>query len=52
MNQSRDVREAAETELSDDLLVIRTRAEHDAVVSAAWMGHAVEVVFDELEITG
>lgn len=31
---------------------VRTRAERDAVVGAAWMGHGVMVVLDELEITG
>jgi osmotically-inducible protein OsmY len=31
---------------------VRTKAERDAVVGAAWMGHGVEVVLDELEVTG
>ena len=31
---------------------VRTKAERSAVVSAAWMGHGVEVVLDELEVTG
>jgi len=31
---------------------VRTKAEHDAVVSAAWMGQGVMMVIDELEITG
>jgi osmotically-inducible protein OsmY len=31
---------------------VRTKAERDAVVGAAWMGHGVEVVVDELEVTG
>jgi osmotically-inducible protein OsmY len=31
---------------------VRTRAERNAVVGAAWMGHGVEVVLDELEVTG
>ena len=31
---------------------IRTRAQRDAVVAAAWRGHAVEFVIDELDITG
>ena len=31
---------------------VRTRAQRDAVVAAAWQGHAVMAVIDELEITG
>jgi osmotically-inducible protein OsmY len=31
---------------------VRTKAERGAVVGAAWMGHGVEVVLDELEVTG
>jgi len=31
---------------------VRTRAQRDAVIAAAWRGHAVEFVIDELEITG
>jgi osmotically-inducible protein OsmY len=31
---------------------VRTKAERDAVVGAAWMGHGVEAVVDELEVTG
>ena len=31
---------------------VRTRAQRDAVVAAAWRGHAVMAVIDELEITG
>ena len=31
---------------------VRTWAEHDAVVSAAWMASGVTAVIDELEITG
>jgi hypothetical protein len=31
---------------------VRTKAERKAVAGAAWMGHGVEVVVDELEITG
>jgi osmotically-inducible protein OsmY len=31
---------------------VRTQAQHDAVVAAAWRGHAVMVVIDELQITG
>jgi osmotically-inducible protein OsmY len=31
---------------------VRTKAERSAVVGAAWMGHGVEVVLDELEVTG
>jgi osmotically-inducible protein OsmY len=31
---------------------VRTKAEHDAVVSVAWMGQGVMMVIDELEITG
>lgn len=31
---------------------VRTGAQRDAVVSAAWRGHAVMAVIDELEITG
>jgi osmotically-inducible protein OsmY len=31
---------------------VRTKAEHDAVVGAAWMGTGVAVVVDELEVTG
>ncbi len=31
---------------------VRTRAQHDAVVSAVWRGKAVMAVIDELEITG
>ncbi|HEX6453919.1 MAG TPA: BON domain-containing protein [Trebonia sp.] len=31
---------------------VRTREQRDAVVSAAWLGHGVMVVIDELEITG
>jgi osmotically-inducible protein OsmY len=31
---------------------VRTRAQRDAVVAAAWRGHAVMTVIDELEITG
>jgi osmotically-inducible protein OsmY len=31
---------------------VRTQAQRDAVVAAAWQGHAVMAVIDELEITG
>ena len=31
---------------------VRTKAERNAVAGAAWMGHGVEVVLDELEVTG
>ena len=31
---------------------VRTRAQRDAAVGAAWLGHGVVVVIDELEITG
>ncbi len=31
---------------------VRTQAQHDAVVAAAWRGHAVMFVIDELQITG
>lgn len=31
---------------------VRTRAQRDAVVGAAWLGHGVMVVIDELQITG
>ena len=31
---------------------VRTRAERDAVVGAAWTGHGVAMVLDELEVTG
>ena len=31
---------------------VRTQAERDAVVGAAWLGHGVMVVVDELQITG
>jgi osmotically-inducible protein OsmY len=31
---------------------VRTQAQRDVVVSAAWRGHAVMAVIDELEITG
>ncbi len=31
---------------------VRTQAQHDAVVSAVWRGHAVMAVIDEIEITG
>ena len=31
---------------------VRTRAERDAVVGAAWMARGVAMVVDELEITG
>jgi len=31
---------------------VRTRAQRDAVVAAAWQGHAVMAVIDELQITG
>ena len=31
---------------------VRTRAQRDAIVAAAWQGHAVMAVIDELEITG
>jgi osmotically-inducible protein OsmY len=31
---------------------VRTEAQRDAVVRAAWRGHAVMAVFDQLEITG
>jgi osmotically-inducible protein OsmY len=31
---------------------VRTKAERSAVAGAAWMGHGVEVVLDELEVTG
>jgi osmotically-inducible protein OsmY len=31
---------------------VRTRTQRDAVVAAAWRGHAVMAVIDELEITG
>jgi hypothetical protein len=31
---------------------VRTKAERNAVVGAAWMGYGVEVVLDELEVTG
>jgi osmotically-inducible protein OsmY len=31
---------------------VRTPAQRDAVVSAAWQGHAVMAVVDEVEITG
>jgi osmotically-inducible protein OsmY len=31
---------------------VRTKAERSAVVGAAWTGHGVEVVLDELEVTG
>jgi hypothetical protein len=31
---------------------VRTKAERSAAVGAAWMGHGVEVVVDELEVTG
>ncbi len=31
---------------------VRTRAEHDAVVGAAWMARGVAIVVDELEVTG
>jgi hypothetical protein len=44
MGKNTDVREAVEAELSYDPLV-------DAV-GAAWMGHGVTVVVDELEVTG
>ncbi len=30
---------------------VRTQAQHDAVVAAAWRGHAVMFVIDELQIT-
>jgi hypothetical protein len=31
---------------------VRTKGERSAVVGAAWMGHGVELVLDELEVTG
>lgn len=31
---------------------VQTRAQHDAVVSATWLGNGVVAVIDELEITG
>jgi osmotically-inducible protein OsmY len=31
---------------------MRTQEQRDAVVGAAWLGHGVMVVIDELEITG
>ena len=31
---------------------VRTKAERNAVVGAAWTGHGVEMVLDELELTG
>jgi len=31
---------------------VRTQAQHDAVVAAAWQGHAVTFVVDELQVTG
>jgi len=31
---------------------VRTQEQRDAVVGAAWLGHGVTVVIDELEITG
>jgi molybdate/tungstate transport system substrate-binding protein len=31
---------------------VRTQAQRDAVVGAAWLGHGVMVVLDELDITG
>jgi osmotically-inducible protein OsmY len=31
---------------------VRTPAQRDAVVDAAWLGHAVMAVINELEITG
>jgi osmotically-inducible protein OsmY len=31
---------------------VRTWAEHDAVISAAWMGIGVSAVLDDLEVTG
>ncbi|HEX5299416.1 MAG TPA: hypothetical protein VFW50_20720 [Streptosporangiaceae bacterium] len=31
---------------------VRTEAQRDAVVRAAWQGHAVMAVIDQLEITG
>ena len=31
---------------------VQTQAQHDAVIGAAWLGHGVMAVIDELEITG
>lgn len=31
---------------------VQTRAQHDAAVGAAWLGHGVVAVIDELEVTG
>ena len=31
---------------------VRTQGQRDAVVSAAWRGHAVVAVIDQIEITG
>jgi osmotically-inducible protein OsmY len=31
---------------------VRTEAQRDAVVRAAWRGHAVMAVIDQIEITG
>jgi osmotically-inducible protein OsmY len=31
---------------------VRTEAQRDAVVRAAWRGHAVMAVVDQIEITG
>jgi osmotically-inducible protein OsmY len=30
---------------------VRTRAEHDAVVAAAWMAHGVSGVHDQIQVT-
>jgi len=67
MGMAKDIREAVEEELSRDPLVdaagitgntvtlighVRTEAQRDAVVRAAWRGHAVMAVVDQIEITG
>ena len=31
---------------------VQTQAQHDAVVGAAWLGHGVMAVIDQLEVTG
>ena len=31
---------------------VQTKAQHDAVVGAAWLGHGVVAVIDQLEVTG
>jgi osmotically-inducible protein OsmY len=64
MGQTNGTRDAAPVLDGSDVVVntsgstvtlighVRTRAERHAVVGAAWMGHGVGVVLDELEVTG